>query len=118
MSTEQKRNGIQWTLWKQLDDLDFAEDLALISYTQQQMQEKTNCVAYYSAGIGLNIHRGKSKVLKVNTASTIPITLEGTILEEVESFTYLGSIIDIQGRADSDITAKQELVRQELLSIN
>ena len=70
------------------------------------MQEKTSCVAYYSAGIGLNIHRGKSKVLKVNTASTIPITLEGTILEEVESFTYLGSIIDIQGGTDADIKAR------------
>ena len=54
----------------------------------------------------MNIHRGKSKVLKVNTASTIPITLEGTILEEVESFTYLGSIIDIQGGTDADIKAR------------
>ena len=44
MSTEQKRNDIQWAIWKQLDDLDFADDLALISHTQQQMQEKTNCI--------------------------------------------------------------------------
>ncbi len=28
-TTEQGRNGIQWTLWKQLDDLDFADDVAL-----------------------------------------------------------------------------------------
>jgi hypothetical protein len=28
-STEGKRNGIQWTMWHQLDDLDFAEDIAL-----------------------------------------------------------------------------------------
>ena len=26
-------NGLQWTLWEQLDDLDFA-DLALISHNQ------------------------------------------------------------------------------------
>ncbi|XP_073668552.1 uncharacterized protein [Paramisgurnus dabryanus] len=106
MSTEQKRNGIQWTLWKQLDDLDFADDLALLSHTQQQMQEKTSSVAHYSACIGLNIHREKSKVLKVNTSSTSPITLEGAILEEVESFTYLGSIINIQGGTDADIKAR------------
>jgi hypothetical protein len=30
-STEGKRNGIQWTMWQQLDDLDFADDIALIS---------------------------------------------------------------------------------------
>ena len=40
-STEDKRNGIQWTLMEQLIDLDFADDLALLSHTHQQMQEKT-----------------------------------------------------------------------------
>ena len=40
----QARNGIQWTLWLQLGDLDFAEDLALLSHTHRQMQEKTNSV--------------------------------------------------------------------------
>ena len=39
-STEGKRNGIQWTMWQQLDNLDFADDIALISSTQHQMQEK------------------------------------------------------------------------------
>ena len=29
--TNEKRNGIQWTLWSQLDDLDFANDRALLS---------------------------------------------------------------------------------------
>ena len=59
------------------------------------MQEKTNYVAQFSACLGLNIHKGKSKVLKINTSSNTPITLEGINLEEVGSFTYLGSIIDI-----------------------
>ena len=106
MSTEQKRNGIQWTLWKQLDDLDFADDLALLSHSQQQMQEKTNNVAQFSACLGLNIHKGKSKVLKINTSSNTPITLEGTNLEEVDSFTYLGSIIDTQGGTDADVRVR------------
>ena len=39
-STEGKRNGIQGTMWQQLDDLYFADDIALISSTLQQMQEK------------------------------------------------------------------------------
>ena len=43
-ATAQARNGIQWTLWLQLGDLDFAEDLALLSHTHRQMQEKTNSV--------------------------------------------------------------------------
>jgi hypothetical protein len=46
-STRGKRNGIQWTMWQQLDgDLDFADDITLISSTQHQMQEKTSLMAF------------------------------------------------------------------------
>ena len=73
----------------QLDDLDYADDLALLSHTQQQMQEKTNNVASLSAQMGLIIHKGKTKILKTNVANANAITLEGEALEEVEAFTYL-----------------------------
>ncbi|VDP85333.1 unnamed protein product, partial [Schistosoma mattheei] len=66
----------------QLDDLDFADDVALLSQTQQQMQEKTTGVAGASAAVGLNIHKGKSKILRFNTACTNPITTDGEDLED------------------------------------
>ncbi|RUS81469.1 hypothetical protein EGW08_010767 [Elysia chlorotica] len=39
-STTGKRTGIQWTLTKQLEDLDFADDIALLSHKYQDAQEK------------------------------------------------------------------------------
>ena len=63
-TTSGRRNGIQWTLWTQLDDLDYADDLALLSHTQEQMQAKTTVLDTVSKSIGLNIHPSKSKVLK------------------------------------------------------
>ena len=116
-STEQRRNGVQWTLWTQLDDLDFADDLALLSHSQQQMQDKTTALADTSAKVGLNIHKGKTKVMKVNTSSTEPITLEGSPLEEVESFTYLGSVIDKQGGTDADVKARIGKARTAFLQL-
>ncbi|VDO48262.1 unnamed protein product [Schistosoma margrebowiei] len=56
--------GIQSTARNQLDDLHFADDLALISHTHEQMQTKRASVAAVSASIGLSIHKGKTKVLK------------------------------------------------------
>ena len=109
--------GIHWSLWTQLDDLDFADDLALLSHSQQQMQEKTNIIAGNSAKLGLNIHRGKSKVLKVNTASITPITLAGEALEEVESFTYLGSIVDKQGGTDANVRIRIGKARAAFLQL-
>jgi hypothetical protein len=38
----------------------------------------------------------------VNDASTTPIKLEGKALEEVESFAYLGIIVEKQGGTDAD----------------
>ncbi|VDP50654.1 unnamed protein product [Schistosoma curassoni] len=66
-STSEGKGGIQWTSKMQLDDLDFADYLALLSQLQQQMQEKTNSVATASAAVGLNIHKEKSNILRYNT---------------------------------------------------
>ena len=104
--TAGKRNGIQWTLWTHLDDLDFADDLALLSHTHSQMQEKTEELDDASKRLGLHMHSGKTKVLKVNSGSDIPITLADRPLEEVESFTYLGSVIDMHGGTAADIRAR------------
>ncbi|VDP37860.1 unnamed protein product [Schistosoma margrebowiei] len=62
-STSEGKHGIQRTSRMQLYDLDFADDLTLLSQTQQQMQEKTTNVTAASAAVGLNIHKGKSKIL-------------------------------------------------------
>ena len=35
-------NGIRWRLTTKLDDLDFADDVALLSLSRNQMQEKTS----------------------------------------------------------------------------
>ncbi|VDO75579.1 unnamed protein product [Schistosoma margrebowiei] len=86
----------------QLDDLDFADDLALLSQTQQQMHKKTTSVATVS----LNIHNGKSKIFRYNTARTNSITIDGEDLENVKTFTYLSSIIDEQGGSHADVKAR------------
>ncbi|VDO49368.1 unnamed protein product [Schistosoma margrebowiei] len=113
ISTCEGKHGIQWTSRMQLDDLDFADDLALLSQTQQQMQEKTNSVA----AAGLNIHKGKSKDLRYNTACTNPITIDGEDFQDVKTFTYLGSIIDEQGGSDADVKARVGKVRAAYLQL-
>ncbi|VDO50661.1 unnamed protein product [Schistosoma margrebowiei] len=104
-SISEGKHGIQWTDQNQLDDSNFADDLALLSHTYKQMQIKTASVVAVSASVGLSIHEGKTKVLKFKTENSNPITHDGETLENVESFTYLGSIIDVQGGSDADLKA-------------
>ncbi|VDO94388.1 unnamed protein product [Schistosoma margrebowiei] len=116
-STSEEKHGIQWTSRMQLDDLDFADDLALLSQTQQQMQEKTTSEAAASAAIGLNIHKRKSTVLRYNTACNNQITLDREDLKDVKTFTYLGSIIDEQGGSDADVKARIGKARAAYLQL-
>jgi hypothetical protein len=39
-NTTSVKNVLRWTMFKQLEDLDFADDLAELSTTQRQLQEK------------------------------------------------------------------------------
>ena len=87
------------------------------SYTQQQMQEKTTSVAAASAAVGLNINKEKSKTLRYNTICTNQITLDGEALEDVETFTYLGSIIDEHGGSDADVRARIGKARAAYLQL-
>ncbi|VDP35556.1 unnamed protein product [Schistosoma margrebowiei] len=56
-STSEGKHGIQWTARNQLDDLDFTDDLALLTRTHEQMQTKTASVAAVTASVNLNIHK-------------------------------------------------------------
>ena len=77
-----KTNGIQWKILTQLDELDFADDLALMYHSHRQMQDKTTVLARISAQVGLKINKEKTKILRLNTICERPI--EGDGLEEVE----------------------------------
>ncbi|VDP45848.1 unnamed protein product [Schistosoma margrebowiei] len=90
----------------QLDDLDFADDLALLSHKQRQTQEKSTGVAADSAAVGLITHKRKSKIFRYNTACTNPVTIDGEGLEDVKTFTYLWSIINERGGSDADVKAR------------
>ncbi|VDP22729.1 unnamed protein product [Schistosoma margrebowiei] len=116
-STPDGKHGIQYTAQNQLDDLDFADDLVLLSHAHEQMKIKTTHVATVSASVGLKIHEGKTKVLKYNTENGIPITLDGETREVVKSFTYLGSIIVDQGGTDAHVKVRIGKVRAAFLQL-
>ncbi|VDP72070.1 unnamed protein product [Schistosoma curassoni] len=81
------------------------------------MQEKMTSVAAASSAVGLNIHKGKSKILRYNTACTNRITLNGEDLEDVKTFTYLGRIIDEHGEYDAGVKVRIVKARPAYLQL-
>ena len=98
-ATSDRPRGLVWGLMARLEDCDFADDIALLSHTQKDIQEKTSKVNQVASSVGLKIHPDKTKIMKIKTKSSAKTTVNETTLEEVEHFKYLGSYIS----ADSDI---------------
>ena len=63
------------------------------------------------------IHTGKTKLLRINTANDGPIMLGGSGLEEVEAFTYLGSIAKNHGDTDAGVKARIGKARVAFLQL-
>ena len=105
-TVENNRNGIRWKLTTTLDDLDFADDLALLSSRWSQAQDKLNRLSQFGGKVGLKINIDKTKVLRYNPGRLDPLTIRERNVEDVESFVYLGVKVDKQGGAAGDIRAR------------
>ena len=89
-----------YLLFSQLEDLDFTDDLALLSTNQYNMQAKTEGQG------GLSINTSKTQVMCVNSIPTASILVNEEPLEFVEDFTFLGSLISKDSGASKDIKAR------------
>ncbi|VDO99631.1 unnamed protein product [Schistosoma margrebowiei] len=101
----------------QLDDLEFADRLALLPHTNQQIQVKTTSVATVCAAVGFNIHKRKTKIFKYNTENTDSITFDGETVEEMGTLTYLDSIIAERVGSGADLTLRIGKVRTAFLQL-
>ena len=68
-STKDQSRGHRWTLFSTLEDLDFADDQALVSHTHQHMQEKTTRLGTYAQQVGLKISQKKTEVMLLNVSN-------------------------------------------------
>ena len=97
--------GIQWTSEKNLEDLEFADDLALLSHSVNDMQVKTQDLEASAAFVGLRIDKDKTKIMKVKTVSSQAVTLANGSIDEVQEFICLGSVVDVTGGTEQDVEA-------------
>ena len=69
------------------------------------MQEKTTCLSMFAQQIpvGLKIGQMKTEVMMLNVPSPSPVKVNGADLPTTEEFTYLGSTVRHDGKAESDI---------------
>ncbi|KAL9959630.1 hypothetical protein ACROYT_G032970 [Oculina patagonica] len=114
---EDQRRGIRWTPFFTLEDLDFADDIALLSHTRQHIQEKTDRLSMFSAQVGLKISLKKTEAMCVNVSSPSKIRVAGQDISYTDKFTYLGSMLCQDGGTGVDIQNRLNKARGAFMSL-
>ena len=74
-----------------LEDLDYADNISLLSSKHQDAQQKAERLSKTANTIGLKVNTKTTQVLRKNTRVNDPVMIDGKHLEDVEDFTYLGT---------------------------
>ncbi|PFX13112.1 hypothetical protein AWC38_SpisGene22833 [Stylophora pistillata] len=89
-TVERKRTGIRWNFTTVVEDLDFANDLALLSSAMNHFQNKTTKLEDNAAKVGLKLNTKKCNVMKASSKNDDKLRVGGSELEEhVSSKTLL-----------------------------
>ena len=99
-----------------LTDLDYADDISLLSDSMEQAQELLNRVEIECAKVGLRLNAKKTEVITYNLPDHSPLTTtEGAVLKEVKDFKYLGAWVD---STEKDLKVRKALAWRALNGMN
>ena len=116
-TTNHQRTGIRWKLTSVLEDLDYVDDLCLLSSSGAHVNEKTTRLSNNARKVGLKISNKKTKWMSTGCKRNCQIKIDGQEVEKIDRFSYLGSVIDVQGGADADVKARIGKARQAFTSL-
>jgi hypothetical protein len=77
-----KKRGITWRLKESLVDMEYADDVCLVSHTYENMQRKLDDLWYKSKKAGLEINSSKTEGICVSTTVNQEFRLNGKILRD------------------------------------
>ena len=106
LKATREERGIRWGLHGRLEDLDYADDICLMTHSHNDMQAKLDQIATEAAAVGLEINVSKTKALRIGTINASPFHVFDQTIQDVEQFCYLGSIISKDGGSISDVKAR------------
>ncbi|KAI8502407.1 hypothetical protein Bbelb_199950 [Branchiostoma belcheri] len=96
-------------------DTDYADDMALLDNTKIGLQETTDLLCNNSSLAGLKANAKKTQAMVVGRyctqrpyteEGTLNITVEGCLVEQVTTFTYLGTTFTSDGTMDTELARR------------
>ncbi|XP_073831695.1 uncharacterized protein [Musca autumnalis] len=103
--------GIRWNLNDRLNDIDYGDDICLMAHRFVDIQEILKNLVINTVSIGIKVNIKKATMMSIGTNVTTPLTVNGTAIENLETFSYLGSIISANDGSEEDILARIDKAR-------
>jgi hypothetical protein len=110
-----RKRVIEWGMKDRLEDLDFVDDICLLSQRYSDMKDKLIRLQQEAKLARLNINVNKTKEMRTNTQIEEKLSMTNNEIEQVESFTYLRSIVTQHGGTDQDINHRIKKKQMQLL---
>ena len=82
---QEGNTGIRWKFNTKFEDLDFADDIALLSSSKEHTQIKTYKLADEAGRVGLKVNVDKCKLLQINSGNNDAVKVNGRRIEDVDS---------------------------------
>ena len=104
-----------------VNNLRYADDTVIVAESEEQLQRLINVVVAKSEEKGLHLNNVKSFSMVFSKSITIPtykIDVHGNILEQVQSFIYLGSLFSSDTRCEKEIRKRNGIVKLSFTSLN
>ena len=89
-----------------LEDLNYADDIGLLSIKHQDAQQNAERLSKIANTIGLKVNTKKTQVLRKNTRVNDPVMINGTYLQDADDFTYFSTKVTTSGDCDQEINIR------------
>lgn len=100
---------------QRINSISYADDKVVIAETQGQLQCMINNLNKRGKNMGMTINTKKTKVMVIGKEEhnePLQIKLEGTCLEQVRQYRYLGAMITTDGKDDKEIRCRTAMAKE------
>ena len=97
-----------------LNDLRFADDVALCMKNEEEMEQQLNKINRQSKEIGLKIHKGKTQFM-TNFDSDTKVHIENEEIKKVSKYKYLGQNTVFKNKTKEEKPCMKKKEKKETL---
>ena len=92
-----------------INNISYADDKVMIAASPQQLQQMISRLNAEGKKVGMNINTSKTKVMLIEkkvSGKQLRIEVDSQVLQQVETFKYLGVLIRNDGKDDTEIACR------------